>query len=717
MGYSTMRLTGRSGYTRLRGLGLAALTILGVMAVPVASAQADALWAGAATNPEWATSTNWNASSTTPPTANNTAAGVITFPDLGSTSSCTTTCYTSHNGLTGISATGLVFQNTTAGTQYRILGNGIALSGPITDNSGGSTGDVINTPLAVSGTQNWVIGNGAGPSYNSLSLSPTATVTGSVPLSLTYAANTGGSAPTGDLFVNTDMEVGSVSVSGQGGLHIGSSTAPVLPGSVNGTNGNPVSLSNKATLVANPQASVGALSLTGSTLQLGSSPTNGSASVLSVNGGATIDANSTTTALINDNGSTAGTAFSQLSASGNVTVGGTLKLAQSQVNGSCVALSRGDVATLFTSATGLTGPFGNAAEGAILTLGGACPGAQVQIHYTPNSVIATVVSGTTPTTTSLTTPNPSPASTNQKVTLTATVTTNTNGNVAPAGTMAFSANGSTITGCGSQPITVSGSTGQATCSTSFAAVDSPRSLTATFNGASGQATSSSSAQNLTINKGTTKTKLGASNTSPSAGGSVTYTATVNPDVLGSTNPSGKVRFMDGGNAISGCDSQPLNGGTATCTVNYPNGGSHNITAAYLGDGSFTGSTSAATTVTVAGASHHKSTGKLLGPGGRLTVIAGRIRFTQRCQSKVLCRGSFSFTATVKGKNKKLTTVRCAAGSFRIKAGRSATIRVKLSNACLRLLRAQRHRQLTVLYTSKSSTGQVGQRKRVTLVLK
>jgi hypothetical protein len=69
------------------------------------------------------------------------------------------------------------------------------------------------------------------------------------------------------------------------------------------------------------------------------------------------------------------------------------------------------------------------------------------------------------------------------------------------------------------------------------------------------------------------------------------------------------------------------------------------------------------------------------------------------------------------KTKKLTTMPCASGSFRIKANRSATIRVTLSKACLRLLHTQRGHRLTVIYTSQSSTGQVGQRRRITLVLK
>jgi hypothetical protein len=151
-------------------------------------------------------------------------------------------------------------------------------------------------------------------------------------------------------------------------------------------------------------------------------------------------------------------------------------------------------------------------------------------------------------------------------------------------------------------------------------------------------------------------------------------------------------------------------------VSYASGGSRTITAAYSGDANFSGSTSSPATVTVS-APPPPPRGRLLGPGGRLTVIGRTIRFTEKCQSKVLCRGRFSLTATVRGRHGKLTTVRCASGSFRIRANRSATLRVTLSSACMRLLRAQRHHRLTVMYTSQSSTGQVGQRKRIVLVLR
>jgi hypothetical protein len=78
------------------------------------------------------------------------------------------------------------------------------------------------------------------------------------------------------------------------------------------------------------------------------------------------------------------------------------------------------------------------------------------------------------------------------------------------------------------------------------------------------------------------------------GVSTTYTATVTPPSTrpGPVEPSGSVEFLDGGQPIGSCLSQPLTNGGATCTVTYMAVGRHSISARYLGDGNFTGSSSA-----------------------------------------------------------------------------------------------------------------------------
>jgi len=102
----------------------------------------------------------------------------------------------------------------------------------------------------------------------------------------------------------------------------------------------------------------------------------------------------------------------------------------------------------------------------------------------------------------------------------------------------------------------------------------------------------------------TTTALAVSNATPNAGSKVTYTATVTGQT-GSRVPSGSVVFLDGTKAIGACASQPLTsaGGsaTATCRVSYASSGVHEISAHYLGDPNFAGSTSGVAEVSV-----HKS---------------------------------------------------------------------------------------------------------------
>jgi large repetitive protein len=581
----------RRRYHSLHNVWLSVLTAVGLLTVPVAVAQADATWTGASTSSEWSAAANW--SGTTPPTTSNTAVGTLSFPTLGTCG----TCYTSHNGLSGISATTLVLNNTTK--QYRISGNSLSVgNGGIVDSPGGGTGDLIQAPIALSGgAQTWTLGS-ATKGYNSLTFQ--SRITGSSAEAVTM------SIPRGDVFIDTDMEAGPITAKGPGGLHIGGPPGTNHPGSLNGTNAQTVTVTG-GTLVANPGSTTGPLTISAGTLLLGTAPKNDNTTELQVTGPATLGSSITTKTFIDDNGSIAGTDFSQLSATSNIRLGGKLVLGQGPSNGQCVTLNAGDVATLVTTTGTLSGTFSNAPEGTVLTMASSCQSTppKLQIHYTSTSVTATVVgTPTITTTTSLATPNPSPSSTNQAVTLTATVTTAGTGTVAPSGTVAFSGKAGSISGCTAQPLTVSGSSGTATCTTSFPASASPESLTAAFNpaGGSGQVASTSSAQALTVKPAATTTDISASNTSPIAGTSVTYTSTVTPATTGPSKPAGTVAFLDGGSAISACTAQPLTAGsqssTATCTVTYPAAGSHTVTAGYGADANFTGSTSQPTTVTV-----------------------------------------------------------------------------------------------------------------------
>ena len=95
----------------------------------------------------------------------------------------------------------------------------------------------------------------------------------------------------------------------------------------------------------------------------------------------------------------------------------------------------------------------------------------------------------------------------------------------------------------------------------------------------------------------TSTDLSASVPTVAAGGSVTYTATVDAPVL----PTGDVDFTDNNTAVPSCQGVALSATvphTATCTLTYDTAGDHSVTATYDGDTSTSTSTSTSATVTV-----------------------------------------------------------------------------------------------------------------------
>jgi hypothetical protein len=185
---------------------------------------------------------------------------------------------------------------------------------------------------------------------------------------------------------------------------------------------------------------------------------------------------------------------------------------------------------------------------------------------------------TSTTTTVASSANPSMAG--QPVTYTATVSP-----VPDGGTMAFSDNGSPITGCGAQP--VDASNGTATCQVPTYTGAGRHVITATYSGHAAYGSSTDSLTEAISDAATSTTTTITSSANPSiAGYAVTYTATVSPLPDGGT-----VAFTDGGTPITGCGAQPVDTSTgmATCQVTYYGQGMHSITAAYSGDTAYTGS--------------------------------------------------------------------------------------------------------------------------------
>jgi hypothetical protein len=141
--------------------------------------------------------------------------------------------------------------------------------------------------------------------------------------------------------------------------------------------------------------------------------------------------------------------------------------------------------------------------------------------------------------------------------------------------------------------TVNGGGGIYTASIRSSTTVGPATITATDGGVGGQASLSQTSVPAT-------TSLGISNATPSTGNKVTFTATVTGRA-GLPAPTGVVAFMDGGRTMAICATQPLKGSTATCTHSYSSAGTHEISAQYLGDAHFAGSTSGVAEVSV-----HKS---------------------------------------------------------------------------------------------------------------
>jgi Bacterial Ig-like domain (group 3) len=117
--------------------------------------------------------------------------------------------------------------------------------------------------------------------------------------------------------------------------------------------------------------------------------------------------------------------------------------------------------------------------------------------------------------------------------------------------------------------------------------------TITVNGPAGSTATATEA--FAISTSQTTTALSANPTSAVIGQAVDLTASVNAASPGVGTPGGSVEFFDGSTPIAACGGQ--NGtalganGTAQCPLTYSAAGAHQITANYLGNGTFAGSSS------------------------------------------------------------------------------------------------------------------------------
>lgn len=425
---------------------------------------ADHTWSGGAASgtPEWSNTSNWGVGSA-PITGE--MVGTLSFPDLGSCDSLANTCYRSTNDVGGLTVNRIAIDD---GSPYIIDGNnGITLTGGITASTtsssvGGPT--ELSFPIALGAPNTWSIDGSNGGR-----LAVLGNLTGSPNMLSITATNNG------FLDLAGNDEVGAVTITGQDptltGINAGENGGVDAPSDLNGTNGNPVSLTHAELAGSRGTTTLGPLTSTGGRVFV--------PGLLEVHGTGTIslDSNSAASFLIKQAGTTPGTDYGQLSATGNVDLGNS----ELDILPTPCSLNPGDVDTIVTTAGSLMGTFAGVPDNSLVTSRdfGGCQ-STFRINYnrtaTPRTVTATVVSSGPSTTTTLSHSPTNPVA-NQTVTLTATVTASSG---TPAGTVEFDANGAPISGCTARPLNASGTTGTSTCQTSFAASSSPYSLDATF---------------------------------------------------------------------------------------------------------------------------------------------------------------------------------------------------------------------------------------------
>jgi hypothetical protein len=364
----------------------AALWALLAAMPPPALALTNFTWSGGAAvgNSSWSTGANWVGG--IPPSG---SVGTLSFPAL-TTGPCaanppTATCYESANDLVGLSANALSIDD---GATYHLTGQGITLGpGGITAAPSGTfsgpifSGPDISFPLTLSAPQTWSIAGGTRNEQLGV-----ATVTGPAnALTVNFSGQT-------FLSFSGDAEVGPVTASGLGTVALGSSGSF---GSLNGTDGNPVSFSGGAGLFVIGPSTVGPVTMSGGQIQVGE---EGDPAAIGVNGGVVLDASSTLSMFIIHAGTTAGTDYSQVHASGNVNLGGAaLSVSGRSISGTgtiaqCGVLHVGDVYTLVTTTGTRTGTFAGVPDGSTVSLE-CSPGTPptVRINYTLHSVTATVL--------------------------------------------------------------------------------------------------------------------------------------------------------------------------------------------------------------------------------------------------------------------------------------------------------------------------------------
>ena len=184
---------------------------------------------------------------------------------------------------------------------------------------------------------------------------------------------------------------------------------------------------------------------------------------------------------------------------------------------------------------------------------------------------------------------------NISVVVTLTVGTPPAPGITPPDVVTLTLDGSNV---GSEPLSASGSNFAATFPTVTIPSNgnSSHSLQASYPVGTDFAGSNSGTVNLTVNKITTTLTISPATLTPGANSSLMVTATINPALYASTDPTGTVQFtLDGAN-VGGGNVSSGNPSTATFTIQNVTAGTHTLGASYNGDNIYGASN--ASTVTI-----------------------------------------------------------------------------------------------------------------------
>jgi hypothetical protein len=209
-----------------------------------------------------------------------------------------------------------------------------------------------------------------------------------------------------------------------------------------------------------------------------------------------------------------------------------------------------------------------------------------------STVSQTLVEGTPTASTTDLSPSTNPSFAEGQVTFTASVSASASTTFTPTGTVTFTSDGTTLSGCGAVGL----SNGEAQCTATFATAGS-FSIATLYSGDDNFLPSTTTLTQA-VDPLSTYTTLAASPASVLVAQPFTLTATVTPQTPGEGTPTGTVEFEDAGSALEGCAAQELSSGVATCTTSFASPDSYTFSAAYSGDSVFAASTSPAVTFLV-----------------------------------------------------------------------------------------------------------------------